>query len=67
MAPRIRFVMNCEYPANSVFTQVQPERQVDLLSDAGTAISAISLLHFNNGINDFFGWTFWTSLLPATW
>jgi hypothetical protein len=31
MAPRIRLVMNREHPANSVFIQVQTERQVDLL------------------------------------
>lgn len=67
MVARIWLVMNIEYPANSVFIQVQSERKVDLLGDAGTAISWIALLHRNDGINDFSGWSLWPSLLPAVW
>ena len=66
MVARIWFVMNREYPANSVFIQVQSERQVDLLGDAGTAISWIAPFHLNDGINDFSGWSLWTWLLTAT-
>ena len=37
MVARIWFVMNREYPANSVFIQVQSERQVDLLGESGNS------------------------------
>ena len=66
MVARVWFVVNREYASNSVFIQVQSERQVDLLGDAGTAISWIAPFHRNDGINDFSGWTLWTSLLTAT-
>jgi hypothetical protein len=57
--------MNRDYPTNSVFIQVQSERQVDLLSNAGTTVSWIALLHFHDGIDDFFTGSFGTGL-PAT-
>ena len=66
MVARIWLVMKREYPANSVFIQVQSERKIDLLGDAGTAISWITPFHRNDGINEFSGWTLWTSLLTAT-
>ena len=57
--------MNREYPANSVLIQVQSERQVDLLGNAGTTVSWIALLHLYDGIDDFFTGSFGTGL-PAT-
>ena len=60
-------VVGCEYPSDNILVEVQAERQVDLLGDAGTAISWIAPFHRNDGINDFSGWTLWTSLLPAVW
>ena len=59
--------MNREYPANSVFIQVQSERQVDLLGDAGAAESRIALLHLYDGFDDFSGSSFWTRCAAAAW
>ena len=67
MVARIWFVMNREYTTNSVLIQVQSERQVDLLGNAGAAVSRVALLHFHDGINDFFGWTYWAWFASTAW
>ena len=41
-------VVSREHPANSVLIQVQSERQVDLLSDTGTAVSWIAPFPLNS-------------------
>ena len=51
--------MNSQYAPDGVFIQVKPERQVDLLGDAGTSISRVALLHFYDGFNDVSGWPLW--------
>jgi hypothetical protein len=59
--------MNREYPANTVFVQVQSERQVDLLSNAGAAVSRVAPFHLDNGIDDFFGRAYWAWIASAVW
>ena len=66
MVAGIWFEMNREHPANYVLIQIQSERQIDLLSDTGTAVSWITSFHFDNCINDFFGWPLWAWIPPAT-
>jgi len=39
--------------SHNIFIQVQPETQVDLLSDPWAAESGVSLLHLDNGFDDF--------------
>ena len=62
---RIWFVMNREYTTDSVLIQIQSERQIDLLRYARGAAAGITLFHFYDGFDDFFGWSFRT-WLPAT-
>ena len=59
--------MSGEYSAHNIFVEFQAKGQVDLLSNARTTVSWVALLHFHDGIDDFSGWTLWTSLLPSTW
>ena len=63
----IGLVVNSKYPPYNVFIQVQAEYQVDLLSDARASVSGIALLHLDDGIDDFPGWTFRTWLASTTW
>ena len=49
----IWFVVNSQNAPDSVFVQVKTERQIDLLSNAGTAVSRIALFHFDDGVDDF--------------
>ena len=60
----IWFVVNGQYAPDGVFIQVESESQIDLLGNARTAISGISLFHSNNGLDDFFGGPFGPGFLP---
>ena len=66
MVARIWFVMHREYLANGVLIKGHTERQVDLLGNAGAAVSWIALLHFHDGIDDFFTGSFGTGLSATT-
>ena len=59
--------MSGEYSAHNILVEFQAKGQVDLLGNAGTSVSWIAFLHLYDGIDDFSGWTLWTSLLPSTW
>ncbi len=48
-----------KYTPDSVFIQLQAKCQVDLLSDARTAVSWIAAFHRNDGINDCSGMGPW--------
>jgi hypothetical protein len=50
----IWFEMNREHSANRVLVQLKTESQIDLLNDAGAAVSRVALFHRDDGINDFF-------------
>ena len=56
----IWFEMNSEHLANCVLVQLKTESQVDLLSNAGTSVSRVALLHLDDGHNDFPGWALGT-------
>jgi hypothetical protein len=62
----IVFVLGSKYPSHNVFIQLQPECQVDLLSDARASVSGIALLHFDDGFDDFSGWSLWAGLSTTT-
>ena len=42
-----------EYPANSVFIDIQSECEIDLLCDARAAKSGIAFLHLDDGVYHF--------------
>jgi hypothetical protein len=44
------------------FIDTDPERLVDLLRDPRTSVAWISVLHFNDGMNEFCGWSLWNWL-----
>ena len=72
MVAGIWFEMNRELPANYVLIQIQSERQIDLLSDTGTAVSwvawyGIPAFHLYNCINDFSKWDLGAWFSPAAW
>ena len=56
--------MNCEHTPNCVLIQVESESQVNLLSNAGTAVSWITEFHLDDGIDDVSGWSLWGGFLP---
>ena len=62
----IRFVMVCKNAPDNVLIQLQTKGDIDLLGYAGTAVSWIALFHRNDGVDDFFGWSFGTCLPPTT-
>ena len=43
-----------------IFIDIDPECLVDLLRDPWTSVPWISALHFNDGMDEFYGWTLWT-------
>jgi hypothetical protein len=50
--------MDSENPADHVFVDVDAKSQSDLLGDSLAAPDAIPAFHFNDRINQFFGWSF---------
>ena len=70
MVTVIRPVVGGENPAYNILIEFQAKRQIDLLCNAGTAVSwiawyGIPTFHLDNSIDDFSGWSFWTWLAPA--
>jgi hypothetical protein len=59
--------MNREHSANSILVQLKTESQIDLLSNAGAALSRVVLFHRNDGINDFSGWSLWPWFPLTIW
>ena len=55
---RIWLVVCCKHTSDCVFIKRQPECQIDLLSDSGTAESWVAAFHLDDGINDFSGRAF---------
>jgi hypothetical protein len=53
-----RPVVMAENPANHVFVDLDVERQGDLLGDSRTAPIGITLLHFDDRMNEFYARTF---------
>ncbi len=64
MLAGIWLVVGGENSAHNILVEFQAKGQVDLLSNARTAISCIVLLHRNDGINDFSGWTLGPRFFP---
>jgi hypothetical protein len=62
---RIWLVVGGENSAYNILVDVQIKGQVNLLSDAWTAEPWIALLHLDDGINDFSGWSSWAWFEPA--
>jgi hypothetical protein len=50
---------------NHVFVDLDVERQGDLLSDSRTAPAGITLLHFDDGMNEFYARSFRAGLSSA--
>src|SRR5438093_9380783 len=55
-----RAKMCCQNAAYDVFVDVDTEGQRDLRGNSRTAPTGITPFHFNNGIDEFFGWSFRT-------
>ena len=55
-----------ENPARNVLVEVQPERKVDLLGNAGKTVVCIAFLHLYDGINDCFTRSLGTGLTATT-
>jgi protein-S-isoprenylcysteine O-methyltransferase Ste14 len=53
-----RPVVMSENPSNHVFVDLDVERQGDLLSNSRTAPAGITLLHFDDGMNEFYAGVF---------
>jgi len=53
--------------AFDIFLERQTQGQIDLMSDARASLAGVALLHLDNGIDDFFGWSLWAWLAPAAW
>ena len=60
-----RPVVTGENPANYVFVDLDVERQGDLLCDSRTAPVGITLLHFDDRMNEIYGRTFRAGLPTA--
>jgi hypothetical protein len=60
-----RQVVTGENSANYVFVDLNVERQGDLLSDSRTAPMGITLLHFDDRMNEFCAWSFRAGLPVA--
>jgi len=43
------FVVDGEYASDNVLVDIEPESQVDLLSDTGAAVPWVALFHLHNG------------------
>jgi len=63
---RVRLVVGSKNASDGVFVQVQPESQVDLLGNAWTAKTRVTLLHFHNRFDNFFSGSPGTGLPPAS-
>ena len=48
-----------------ILIQIEPECQIDLLSNSRATISRVPLLHLDDGFDDFLGGTFWSGLPAA--
>ena len=57
--------MTGENPANDVFVDVDVERQGDLLCDSRTAPVGITLLHFDDRMNEIYARSFRAGLPTA--
>ena len=60
-----RSVVMAENPANHVFVDWDVDRQGDLLGDSRTAPIAITLLHFDDRMNEIYARSFRTGLPTA--
>jgi len=49
----IWFVVDSQCTPDGVLIQVEAESEIDLLCDSRAALSGITLLHFNDGFDDF--------------
>jgi len=59
MLAGIWLVVGGENSAHNILVEFQTKGEVDLLSNAGAAVSRVAPFHLDNGINDFFGRTCW--------
>ncbi len=50
--------MSGENPAYNILVEFQTKGEVDLLGNAGAAVSRVAPFHLDDGINDFSGWAF---------
>ena len=64
MVAGIGLVVPCENSAHNIFVEFQAKCQVDLLGDSGAAVSWVAPFHLDNGVDDFFGGSFWAWLFP---
>ena len=48
------FVVDGEYASDNVLVDIEPESEVEMLSDSGTAVSGVAPLHFDDGVYHFF-------------
>ena len=62
----IRFVVVCKNAPDNVLIQLQTQGEVELVSNAWTAVLWIAPLHRNADIYDFSGWSLRTRLPPTT-
>ena len=67
MVAGIWLVVGGENSAHNILVEFQTKGQVDLLSNAGTAVSWVAPLHLNDGVYDFFGGPFRPWFPPTAW
>ena len=60
------FVVDGEYASDNVLVDIEPESQVDLLSDTGAAVPWVALFHLHNGADDFLCRSFGSGFSAAT-
>jgi hypothetical protein len=60
-----RPVVMGENPSNNVFVNMDVERQGDVLGDSGTTPAGITLLHFDDRVNEFCARSFRAGLPKA--
>src|SRR5215510_14609093 len=64
---RRRMVMRRKNPADDILIDRYTEGQNDLLGNARTSPTGITLLHFNNSTNQIRTWAFRTGLRSVFW
>jgi len=66
MIARIWFEVRGKNSTNNILVEIQVEGQVDLLGDAWTAKTRVTLLYFHDGFDNFVGGSLGTGLPPAS-